>query len=180
MKIFKKLTIVTFALLTSFVLVGSDELMNDKTQSYENIEDSNLNTRLVNLKFNIQQQRAGILEATDMFKKVFPDVIEGKALVKNLHFEQGDTSLVVTDSPIPLKILFRGQFLLDNPQLSEKAGKVIKFRISTADLVEEPILAPLRKPLTDSSYWLHLTFSNYGKGAAGDYVDNLKPDTIKY
>lgn len=174
MKLFSKLSKLTFTLFASFALTGSAQKM-----VYENSEDINLNNKLLDLKLGIEQQKADLPGATDMFRKVFPDVIEGQARVKTVYFEDGNTSLVVTESPIPLKILFRGQFLLDNKVISEKTGKVIKFRISTADVVPEPILLQLRRPLTDSPYWLHLTFSNYGEGTEGDYVDNLKPDTIK-
>lgn len=180
MKIVAKLSLVALTAFASVALSASGGGYHYEKKSFENVEDSNLNSKLVDLKYKISEQKAGPQEASDMFKKVFPEAIEGSAKVGKIWFADGDTSLVITDSPIPMRILFKGQYLMDNQILMDKVGKVIKFKISDVSLAEEPILETLRIPMTDSPYWIYATFSNYGKGNAADSVDNLKPGTIPY
>lgn len=179
MRLFKKVAIVSLAVLTSFAISASGGMKHNDS-SYENKADAALNAKLVELKHKIKEQRAGIQEATDLFKKVIPSALEGSANVKRVWFEQGSTSLVITDSPIPIKIFFKGQFLMENPMLTDKVGKDIKFKLSNVELAEEPILHTLRIPMTDSPYWIYATFSNYGKASEGDFVDNLKNGSIPY
>lgn len=180
MKIIAKLSLVALTAFSAVALGASGGAYHHEVRVFENTEDSNLNSKLVDLKHKIQEQKAGPQEALDMFKKVFPGPIEGSAKVSKIWFADGNTSLVVTDSPIPMRLLFKGQFLMDNKTLEDKVGKVVKFKISDVDLVEEPILETLRIPMTDSPYWIYATFSSYGKGNDADSIDNLKPGTIPY
>ncbi len=178
MKLLSKLSVITLSVITSVFLGASEGTMHKA--SYENLEDPDLNSKLVNLKFKIIEQKAGPEEAAEMFKQVFSGPIEGSVKIKKLWFADGNTSMVITDSPIPMKIMFKGQFLMDDPKLVDKVDKAIKFKVSNVDFAEEPVLATLRSPLTDSNYWIYLTFSNYGKSSDGDYVDNIKSGTFPY
>jgi hypothetical protein len=178
MKLISKLSVVTLSVITS-VLLGAAEGQMPKA-SYENLSDPDLNSKLVALKFKINEQKAGPDEATEMFKKVFSGAMEGSVKINKLWFADGNTSMVVTDSPIPMRIFFKGQFLMDNQKLMDEVDKTIKFKVSNVDFGEEPILSTIRSPLTDSKYWIYLTFSNYGKVNDGDFVDNIKPGTIPY
>jgi hypothetical protein len=180
MKLISKLSIVAFSIFTSVLIGAAEGPGAHHKASFENLEDPDLNRKLVKLKFDIDQQKAGIQEATDMFKKVFPGPVEGSAKLGRVWFADGNSSLVITDSPIPMRIFFKGYFLMDNQQITDKVDKAIKFKISNVEFAEEPILNTLRLPFTDSPYWIYLTFTNYGKGADGDYVDNLKPDSLDY
>lgn len=179
MKFIAKLSLLTIAVCTS-VILGASGGGSHRAVNYENLEDSALNNKLKDLDHNIRMQKAGPLEAAEMFKNAFPGPIEGSAKVKIIWFEDGNTSLVITESPIPMKIFFKGQFLMDSEQLKNKVGNVIKFRVSNVELAEEPILETLRLPLTNSPYWIYATFSSYGKGNDADNIDNLKPGTIPY
>jgi hypothetical protein len=180
MKFFSKISTVTTILAASFVIGASGGGSKHHKQSFENLEDPNLNGKFIELKHKMQEQKAGITEATDLFKKVIPSALEGSGKVKRLLFEDGNTSVVITDSPLPIKILFKGQFLLDNQMLMDKVGKAIKFKVSNVELVEEPIANTLRVPFTDSKFWIHATFSNYGKVSDGDFIDSIKSGTIPY
>lgn len=180
MKFFSKISTVATILAASFVIGASGGGVKHHKKSFENLEDSNLNIKFLDLKHKMQEQKAGIQEATDLFKKVIPGALEGSAKVHKLWFEEGNTALVITDSPIPIKIFFKGQFLLDNKIVEGTVGKAIKFKVSNIELVEEPILETLRIPFTDSKYWIHATFSNNGKVSDGDFVDNIKSGTIPY
>ncbi|GIW23209.1 MAG: hypothetical protein KatS3mg068_2216 [Candidatus Sericytochromatia bacterium] len=180
MKILSKLSNITLLLGASIIISGSGSGHRHHNVSYENKEDLELNRKLLNIKHKILEQKAELEEATNIFKSEINIPFEGTAKVHKLYFEDGNTYLFIKESPIPIKILFKGQYLLDNKLLTDKVGKVIKFRISNVDFIPEPINKTLRIPLTDSPYWIHLTFSNYGKGTNGDFVDNLKPDSIPY
>jgi hypothetical protein len=180
MKLFSKLSIILFALSGSILLSASGGGHKHYNVSYENKEDLELNRKLLNIKHKILEQKAELEEATNIFKSEMNFPFEGTAKIHKLGFEDGSTFIFIKESPIPIKILFKGQYLLDNKQLIDKVGKVIKFRVSNVDFVPEPINKTLRIPLTDSPYWIHLTFSNYGKGTDGDFVDNLKPNSIPY
>ncbi|MFN8673129.1 MAG: hypothetical protein U0457_13750 [Candidatus Sericytochromatia bacterium] len=184
MKLGKKLGIVAFSLLSLSILgaggLGSNHKLKEKFVPRENIVDSNLNGKMNELKHKMKEQKAGINEATELFKKVFPATLEGTAKVETLNFEEGSTAIVILDNPIPIKILFKGQFLLDNKTLAEKIGKEIKFKLSDVQLVEEPVLETLRIPFTDSKFWIYANFSNYGKIKDGDFVDTIKSGTIPY
>lgn len=179
MKLLSKISMVTLSVAAS-VILGASGGYHYEHKSFENLEDANLNGKLVEIKHKIDMQKAGPTEASELFSKVFASSIEGSAKVSKVWFADGDTSLVITDSPIPMRLLFKGQFLMDNPTLQEKVGKVVKFKLSNISLVEEPILETLRKPMTDSRFWIHATFSNYGKGNEADFIDSLKPGTIPY
>ncbi|MBC7472824.1 MAG: hypothetical protein H7263_00925 [Candidatus Sericytochromatia bacterium] len=180
MKLVSKLSLIAVTLFASVSLAGAGGVYDYETKNYENLEDSALNSKLVDLKQKISEQKAGPQEASDMFKKVFPTILEGSAKVNKLWFAEDSTSIVISDSPIPIRILFKGQFLMDNKILEDKIGKTIKFKISDVSIVEEPILETLRIPFTSSPYWIHAVFSSYGTGNATDMVDNLKPGTIPY
>lgn len=181
MKLNKKISIILLSAITCVVLGAAG---NDKHRDHfvpkENVVDSNLNGKMLDLKHKFKDQKAGITEATEMFKKVFNGSLEGSASVENLWFANGNTSIVILDSPIPIRIFFKGQFLVDNQILQDKVGKQIKFKVSDIELVEEPILDKLRLPLTDSKFWIHATFSNYGKVKDGDFIDSIKGNTIPY
>ncbi len=179
MKLSSKISMLCLSVAASVVL-GASSGYHYEEKVYENKEDSNLQSKLVDIKYKIEMQKAGPTEAQEIFSKSFPSSIEGTAKVKKIWFADGDTSLVITDSPIPMKILFKGQFLMDNPMLTDKVGKTIKFKLSNLSIVEEPILKRLRKPMTDSEFWIYATFSNYTKGNESDFVDTLKPGTIPY
>jgi hypothetical protein len=179
MKLIQKLALVALAIGTS-VMIGASEGGPHKAETKINLEDSALNNKLLDLEHNIVMQKAGPQEASDMFKSQFPGPLEGSAKVARIWFEDGNTSLVITDSPIPIKIFFKGQFLMDNDQLKEKVGKPIKFKLADAELAEEPVLETLRNPITSSEYWIYATFSSYGKGNEANSIDNLKPGTIPY
>lgn len=180
MKLFSKLSIIALALSGSVLISASGGGPKHYNASYENKEDLELNRKLLNVKYKILEQKSELEEATNLFKAEISTPIEGTAKVHKLGFEDGNTYMFIKESPIPIKILFKGQYLLDNKQLIDKVGKVIKFKVSNVDFVPEPINKTLRIPLTDSPYWIHLTFSNYGKGTDGDFVDNLKPNSIPY
>jgi hypothetical protein len=179
MKITSKFSSIALAIFTA-VMIGAAEGELIKPESHENVVDAALNGKLKDLAHNIKMQQAGPNEAADMFKAAFPGPMEGSAKVKKIWFEDGNTSLVITDSPIPIKIFLKGQFLMDNDQLTAKVGNVIKFKVSSLELAEEPVLETLRVPYTDSPYWIYATFSSYGKGNDADNIDNLKPGTIPY
>ncbi|MFN8577736.1 MAG: hypothetical protein U0354_12840 [Candidatus Sericytochromatia bacterium] len=179
MKLLSKISLLTLSACAS-VILGASGGYHYEHKSFENLEDSALNGKLVDIKYKIEMQKAGPTEAGEIFSKVFPSTIEGSAKVARVWFADGDTSLVITDSPIPMRLLFKGQFLMDNKTLQEKVGKTVKFKLSNYTLVEEPILETLRHPFTDSPFWIHATFSNYGKGNDGDFIDSLKPGTIPY
>lgn len=178
MKLSSKISMLALSVVASVVLGASGYHYEER--DYENLEDPNLQKKLIEVKHKIDTQKAGPTEAGEIFSKAFPSVIEGSAKVGKIWFEDGNTSLVITDSPIPMKIMFKGQFLMDNPSLQEKVGKVIKFKLSNISVVEEPILKTLRHPMTDSEFWIYATFSNYAKGKDGDFVDALKPGSIPY
>lgn len=179
MRLSTKISVLALSIAASVVLGGSGGYHYEK-KSYENREDSNLQNKFIDIKSKIDTQKAGPTEAGEIFSKAFPTTIEGTAKVAKLWFENGETSIVITDSPIPIKLIFKGQYLLDNQTLKDKVGKVIKFKVSNFSVVEEPILETLRKPITDSPYWIHATFSNYARGSQDDFIDNLKPGTIPY
>jgi len=181
MKIFSKLSTVVVALGASILIGASGGGGHGHHKAnYENKEDLELNRKLLNVKHKILEQKAELEEATNIFKSEISSPFEGTAKIHKIYFEDGNTYIFIKESPIPIKILFKGQYLLDNQQLKDKVGKVVKFKVSNVDFVPEPINKTLRIPLTDSPYWIHLTFSNYGKGTNGDFVDNLKPDSIPY
>jgi hypothetical protein len=179
MKLLSKISILALS-VTASVILGASGGYHYEHKHHENVEDAALNGKLVELKHKIEMQKAGPTEAGELFSKSFPSVIEGTAKVSRIWFADGDTSVVITDSPIPMRLLFKGQFLMDNQMLKDKVGKVIKFKVSNFSLVEEPILETLRHPFTDSPFWIHATFSNYGKGNEGDFIDSIKPSTIPY
>lgn len=181
MKLNKKISVILLSVVSCVILGASG---NGKHKEHmvprENVLDSNLNVKMVELKHKFKEQKAGITEATEMFKKVFNGALVGSATVENIWFANGNTSVVILDSPIPIRILFKGQFLVDNQMLQDKVGKSIKFKVSDLELVEEPIIETLRLPFTDSKFWIHATFSNYGKVKDGDFIDNIKTNTIPY
>lgn len=173
MKLLSKISVLALS-VTASVILGASGGYHYEHRTHENLEDPVLNSKLVELKHKIETQKAGPTEASDLFTKTFPGVIEGSAKVGKVWFEDGNTSLVITDSPIPMKLFFKGQFLMDSKVLQDKVGKTIKFKISDYTLAEEPILETLRKPMTDSHYWIHATFSNYGKAKDTDFIDSIK------
>ncbi|MEK7432143.1 MAG: hypothetical protein AABZ74_03335 [Cyanobacteriota bacterium] len=181
MKLIKKVGVVFLSTITLLSLgAGGNQKLQGKLAPRENTIDSNLNSKMNDLKYKMKEQKAGITEATEMFKAVFPNKLEGSAKVEKLWFEQGFSSIVILDSPLPIKIIFKGQYLKDNKILLEKVGKEIKFKITDVSLVEEPVLNTLRLPLADTKFWIHATFSDYGKVKDGDYIDNIKANTIPY
>lgn len=173
MKLLSKISILALSVTASVILSASGGYHYER-KNHENLEDAVLNNKLVEVKHKINTQKAGPTEAGELFAKVFPGPIEGSAKVNKVWFEDGDTSLVITDSPIPMKLIFKNQFLMDSKALQEKIGKTVKFKITDYALVEEPILETLRKPVTDSPYWIHATFSNSGKVKDADFIDSIK------
>jgi len=161
-------------LLLIFISVFLFSCISAKT-SYDN---NLLYEKLSSLRKEIESKNLDLEEANKVFSNQFKNNLEGSGKINKIIFENASTEILITESPLPIKILFKGQFLLK--QLENKEAKVIKFKVSKCEIAKEPILKTLRLPMTDSEYWIYLTFTDYGNGSKDDYVGDIKVGKFKY